>query len=247
MSHKSPGVPQKTTLTDMPAPTAPPSELVKALQQILPDARLSVQSVLPEHTLSLLLIRDVLSQRHLDADTSRRVMDKPLYWILCWASGRILAAYILEHPELVQGRRVLDFGCGSGVVAIAAAMAGAKEVIACDIDPLALQASAHNAALNDCSLTLCDDFEAVQGRVDLILVADVLYDRANLSWLDRFIARADEVLVADSRVRNFDVPPYQKICERDSCTIPDMDEAREFNRVSLYAASVQSNSAARGE
>lgn len=221
--------------------------LVDALRQILPDAQLSVQSVLSRHPLSLLLIRDVLSQRHLDADTSRRVMDKPLYWILCWASGRVLAAYILEHPELVQGRRVLDFGCGSGVVAIAAALAGAKEVIACDVDPLALEASAYNAALNACSLTLCDDFEAVQGQVDLILAADVLYDRANLSWLDRFIARADEVLVADSRVRNFDVPPYQKICERDSCTIPDMDEAREFNRVSLYAASVQSNSAARGE
>ncbi|WOJ95093.1 50S ribosomal protein L11 methyltransferase [Congregibacter variabilis] len=234
-------------MTDLKSVNKSPSKLLGALQQILPEAQLDVQSVLPEHTLLLLLIRDVLSQRHLDADTSRRVMDNPLYWILCWASGRVLAAYILEHPELVRGRRVLDFGCGSGVVAIAAAMVGAKEVIACDIDPLALKATAYNAALNACSVTLCDDFEAVRGPVDLILVADVLYDRANLVWLDRFIARADTVLVADSRVRNFDVPPYQKICEQDSCTVPDMDEAREFNRVSLYTASVQSNSAARGE
>lgn len=229
-----------------PATTVSPA-LNHALQQILPDARLSVQSVLPAHPLRLLLIRDVLSTRHLDSDTARRVMDNPLYWILCWASGRVLAAYILEHPELVRGRRVLDFGCGSGVVAIAAAMAGAQEVIACDIDPLALEATSYNAALNTCSLTLCADYDAVQGPVDIILVADVLYDRANLVWLDRFLTRADEVLVADSRVRNFDVPPYSKLCERDSCTVPDMDEAREFNRVSIYAASAQRNSAVTGE
>lgn len=228
-------------------PIAVSPELHKALRRILPDAQLCRQWVLPGCSLSLFLVRDVLSQRHLDADTARRVMDNPLYWILCWASGRVLAAYILEHPELVRGRRVLDFGSGSGVVAIAAAMAGASEVIACDIDPLALEATAANANLNECRLTLSDDFYAVQGPLDLIVAADILYDRANIPWLGRFAGRADHVLVADSRVRNFDVPPYEKLCERDSCTVPDMDEAREFNRVSIYTASAKTNPAVMGK
>ncbi|EAQ98871.2 class I SAM-dependent methyltransferase [Congregibacter litoralis] len=223
-----------------------PANLQGALEGVLPGARLSVQSVLSNHALSLALIRDMAPQRQLDEATARRVMDNPLYWILCWASGRVLAAHVLENPELVRGKRVLDFGCGSGVVAIAAAMAGAEEVVACDIDPLALTATRHNAALNNVALSFSDDFEAVQGEVDLILVADVLYDKGNFPWLRRFVERADTVLIADSRVRDFAVKPYKKICEEISCTIPDMDEAGEFNRVSIYAASSRSVYSATG-
>ncbi|WOJ98245.1 50S ribosomal protein L11 methyltransferase [Congregibacter brevis] len=212
-------------------------ELQIALGRVLPDAELSVQSVLPGRDLFLALIRDMSLQRHLDANTARLVMNNPLYWILCWASGRVLAAYILEHPEIVRDRRVLDFGCGSGVVAIAAAMAGAAEAIACDIDPLALAATTHNARINKVSVSLSDDFESVKNTVDVILAADVLYDRENLPWLQRFVDRADMVLIADSRVRNFSVSPYKKLCEKASCTIPDMDESGEFNSVSIYTAS----------
>ena len=61
-------------------------------------------------------------------------------WSFCWSSGQVLARWILEHKEVVAGRRVLDFGTGSGIVAIAAARSGARRVVACDIDPVSLQA-----------------------------------------------------------------------------------------------------------
>ena len=166
----------------------------------------------------------------------RAIMDNPLYWVFCWASGQVLAKFLLDDPQWVRGKRVLDFGCGSGVAAIAAALAGAEEVIACDIDPLALSAAAMNADLNGVGLTLADDYDAVNGPVDLILVADVLYDRGNFPWLERFLNRADKVLVADSRVKDFDHPPYREIARRQSCTWPDLDESAEFRNVRVYLA-----------
>jgi predicted nicotinamide N-methyase len=213
-----------------------PQALLSELCRVLPGAELVVQAVPGNVPIRLALIRDALASRRLDPDTAERVMNNPLYWMFCWASGQVLAHYLLDHPDLVRGKRVLDFGCGSGVVAIAAAKAGAAEVVACDIDPLALQASRYNAAINGVHLTLSDDFDAVTGYLDVIVVADVLYDRRNMPWLDRFTARASDVWVADSRVRDFDRPPYLRITERESCTVPDMDEAREFNRVALYRA-----------
>ncbi|MGQ9426438.1 class I SAM-dependent methyltransferase [Gilvimarinus sp. F26214L] len=138
-------------------------------------------------------------------------------------------------PALVAGKRVLDFGCGSGVVAIAAAMAGAAEVIACDIDPLARAATDANAGLNRVALTLSEDFDQVRGEIDVIVAADVLYDRGNLPWLHRFRERANGVLVGDSRIKLFDFPGYRKLCETGGCTLPDLDESAEFRKVSIYA------------
>ena len=187
--------------------------------------------------IALYLINADFPQHELSADEMHAVMNYPAYWAFCWASGQVLARYLLDHPERVRGKRVLDFGCGSGVVAIAAAMAGAKEVIACDIDPDALLATRCNAELNGVELVLSDDFDGVEGELDLIIVADVLYDRANLPWLARFQQRAAEVLVADSRVKNFDFPPYQQIAEMSSSTLPDLDEFDEFRQVRIYHAS----------
>lgn len=213
---------------------ATPTELAAVLEAILPGAGLREQCVDARGELRLLLLDDSAANRGLDSDTARRVMDNPLYWIFCWASGRVLADHIAANPELVRGRRVLDFGAGSGVAAIAAAKAGASEVIACDTDPLARAATAWNARRNQVSLVSSADFDDVSGRIDLILVADVLYDRANLGWLARFLLRADEVLVADSRVRDFAEPGYVTIGEVESATLPDLGESREFNRVALY-------------
>ena len=211
-------------------------QLRARLQQIIPGGELE-QLCLPRNpVIRLLLLREDYSQGELDPEAVQRVMDNPLYWIFCWASGQVLADFLLAEPERVAGRRVLDFGCGSGVVAIAAALAGAREVIACDIDPLALAATRVNAALNGVSLTLADDFHAVEGPLDLIIVADVLYDRANLDWLERFAERAPEVLVADSRVKDFDFPPYRQIARQASCTLPDLDESAEFRDVRIYCS-----------
>jgi predicted nicotinamide N-methyase len=209
-------------------------QLRKSLCRILPGAGLAVYPLPGAPRLRLLLLDGSYPQAELDQEAVRRVMDNPLYWVFCWASGQVLARFLLARPELVAGKRVLDFGCGSGVVAIAAALAGAREVIACDIDPLALAATRVNAALNRVSLTLADDFHAVAGQLDLIIVADVLYDRANLNWLSKFLARADQVLVADSRVKDFDFPPYRQVAREESHTLPDLDESAEFRDVRVY-------------
>ncbi len=77
----------------------------------------------------------------------------PPYWAFCWASGQALARFILDNRALVQDKKVLDFGAGSGVAGIAAAKAGARTVVACDIDPEARKAIQANADLNQVAIT----------------------------------------------------------------------------------------------
>ena len=221
---------------DLEAVMSAEAILEASLRHILPAARRQ-ETALPATPASrLLLLQSDYPQGELSPEAVQRVMDNPLYWVFCWASGQVLASLLLEQPQWVQGKRVLDFGCGSGVVAIAAALAGAKEVIACDIDPLALAATRANARRSSANITLVDDFFAVDGHIDLIVVADVLYDRANLDWLARFTARADKVLIADSRVKNFHHPEYRQISRHASCTVPDLDESAEFRDVRIYLA-----------
>nr|WP_239482273.1 50S ribosomal protein L11 methyltransferase [Pseudomonas insulae] len=205
------------------------------LQQLLGDARL-VASPLPGTDLRLWLIDEQNMDRAFSPEETRLILEEPPYWCFCWASGLVLARWLAERPEWVRGKRVLDFGAGSGVAAIAAAKAGAAEVVACDLDPVALEACRANAALNDVTLSYSADFFAEADRFDLIIVADVLYDRANLPLLDQFLSRGREALVADSRVRDFQHPLYQCLAVLDACTWPDLAEPAEFRRVSLYHA-----------
>ncbi len=210
--------------------------LAERLAGIIPGARLEWQSLPATPQIELLLLAADYPQGELSETDMQQVMDNPLYWVFCWASGQVLAEFLLQQPDWVAGKRVLDFGCGSGVVAIAAALAGAREVVACDIDPLALQATAVNAERSGVELVLADDYHAVRGDIDLVIVADVLYDRGNFPWLQRFVERAPAVLIADSRVKDFDVPPYRQVARRDSCTLPDLDESAEFRDVRIYLA-----------
>tara|TARA_R110002110_G_scaffold91264_2_gene237473 strand:- start:94392 stop:95060 length:669 start_codon:yes stop_codon:yes gene_type:complete len=208
--------------------------LLQQLRAVLPSARLEPLALPASPGIRLQLLNSDYPQEQLTPQQVQVAMDNPLYWAFCWASGQVLAQYLLSHPELVAGKRVLDFGCGSGVVAIAAAQAGAAQVIACDIDPLALRATALNASLNGVALQLAEDFHDVTQALDLIIVADVLYDRANLGWLDIFVRRANAVLVADSRVKDFCHPHYEQVARYSSCTLPDLDESAEFRDVRLY-------------
>ena len=212
-----------------------PAELQNALQQLLGDARLSAET-LPGTDIRLWLVDPSNMDRSFSPEESRRILEEPPYWSFCWASGLVLARWLAERPEWVRGKRVLDFGAGSGVAAIAAAKAGATEVVACDLDPLAIASCRANAALNGVELSYSLDFFAEEDRFDLIIVADVLYDRANLPLLDAFLSRGQEALVADSRVKDFQHPRYTRLGLLEACTWPDLAEPAEFRNVSLYHA-----------
>ena len=211
-------------------------KLSQTIQALLPGARIEAMALPQYPSLNLFLLNEDFPQGKLSREQMASLMDAPLYWVFCWASGQVLAQFLRDDPSWVKGRRVLDFGCGSGVVAIAAALAGAREVIACDIDPQALEATQKNAELNGVELILSSDYYDVEGEIDLIIVADVLYDRENFAWLQRFVERADQVLIADSRVKDFDQPPYVQIERREASTLPDLDESSEFRDVRIYCA-----------
>jgi predicted nicotinamide N-methyase len=104
------------------------------------------------------------------------------YWAFAWAAGQALARYILDNPHLVAGRRVLDFASGSGLVAIAAAMAGAKRVIANDVDLLAVAALSLNASDNNTQIEasasnlIAHDSAFDPASIDVLLLGDVFYD-----------------------------------------------------------------------
>lgn len=212
-------------------------QLTALLPTALAGARLQVTELpLTGERLLLYLLNADYPQQLLAPDAVRHLMQDPLYWVFCWASGQVLAAELLRNPQHVAGRRVLDFGSGSGVVAIAAALAGAREVVACDSDAHALHACAENAALNGVELTLAGAFDDVVGPVDVITAADVLYDRDNLSCLEQFLERSPRVLLADSRVRDFDFPPYATLFQAEATTWPDLEESAAFRQVSVYVA-----------
>jgi predicted nicotinamide N-methyase len=127
----------------------------------------------------------------------------PPFWAFAWAGGQALARYILDHPETVAGKRVLDFASGSGLVAIAAMKAGAHEAHAADIDGFALEAMSLNAALN--GVRILPVGENVLGRFDIaaevILAGDIFYDREIaaevVAWLKDWQERGASVLVGD--------------------------------------------------
>src|SRR5690606_28047199 len=221
-------------------PVTAPAQLQAALNALLGDARL-VAEPLPETDLRLWLIDAANMDRAFSPEETRRILKDPPYWCFCWASGLVLARWLAERPEWVRGQRVLDFGAGSGVAAIAAAKAGAAEVVACDLDPVALEACRANAELNGVTLGYSADFFAEADRFDLIIVADVLYDRANLPLLDAFLSRGRTARGADSRGKNFRHPLYRHLGREEACTWPDLAEPAEFRHVNLYYAARNEN------
>lgn len=210
------------------------AELQRAIAAIVPGAALETVQLPGDHGLRLVLLEAAYPQHLLDGDAVMKIMNEPMYWAFCWAAGQCLALFLTEQPHYVAGKRVLDFGAGSGVVALAAARAGARSVVVCDSDPLACTASRLNAALNGVAIETISGLEQLTGAVDVVLAADVLYDRGNLHWLQAFLNVAPCVLLADSRIRDFSEPGYSLLTTRSSHTLPDLDESGEFRQVRLY-------------
>src|SRR5205823_6157841 len=127
----------------------------------------------------------------------------PPFWGFPWAGGQALARHVLDHPEVVAGRRVLDLASGSGLVAVAAARSGAARVRANEIDGYALAAITLNAAANGVPVAVHEG-DLLDGDADgaeVVLAGDVFYSRdlatRVLAFLDRARAGGAEVLVGD--------------------------------------------------
>ncbi len=127
---------------------------------------------------------------------------EPPFWAFAWAGGQGLARHVLDNRECVMAKTVLDFATGSGIVAIAAYMSGAAQVLAADIDPFSADAVALNAELNGFALEhTAGNLVGQDHGWDVVLAGDVFYDREMaamlLPWFNRLAARGADILIGD--------------------------------------------------
>ncbi|HEU4672274.1 MAG TPA: 50S ribosomal protein L11 methyltransferase [Candidatus Limnocylindrales bacterium] len=162
--------------------------------------------------------------------------DAPLpYWAFAWAGGLALASYLRDHPEAVAGRSVFDFGSGSGVVAIAAALAGAIDVTASDVDPFAVAAIALNARANGVGIEAIrrDVLDGPPPDADVVLAADCWYEAGFagrvLPWLERASDAGADVLVGDPGRRYLPLDALEPLASyyvRTTTELEDLDQKR---------------------
>ena len=217
----------------------PPADLQAELREIARELSLVKLKLptLPDHTpIHLWLLSPYVPPLSVHDERVARLWQNTPYWSFCWASGLAMARLILCYPDLVVGKSVIDFGAGSAVVGIAAKLAGAKRVIACDLDPVSLLAAKHNAKLCGVELEFLSDINHLDQPADLLLAADVLYDLCNRPLLDHFLSWAKSSVVADSRVRDFKHSDFKLIGSLHSSTWPDLDESAEFRQVNFYTS-----------
>jgi predicted nicotinamide N-methyase len=161
----------------------------------------------------------------------------PPYWAFAWAGGQALARYLLDRPETVAGKTVLDFGAGSGVGAIAAAKAGAARVIAAEVDAFAREAITLNAAANGVAVELAsaDLIETDDPAWQVVIAGDVCYEQPMAgrveSWL-RALARRVPVLIGDPKRSYF---PAEGLALLARYTVPTTTEIEDSD---LRAAAV---------
>ncbi|WP_166531148.1 class I SAM-dependent methyltransferase [Blastococcus xanthinilyticus] len=179
----------------MPADRPVPASFVRAHTRPVRPA------LVPE--VELLVAADVVALWEAMETEQGRTSTDPPFWAAAWPGGQALARYVLDHPELVAGRSVLDLGAGSGLVAVAAVRAGAASVLASDVDPFALTAITVNAERNGTAgiTPVGDVLGDGPPAVDVVLAGDVCYDREMtdrvLPFLDAARAGGAEVLVGD--------------------------------------------------
>jgi predicted nicotinamide N-methyase len=159
----------------------------------------------------------------------------PPYWAFAWAGGQALARYVLDNPAIVAGKRVLDIGSGSGLVAIAAAKAGAVRVVAADIDTFACAAIRLNATANACAITATrDDLIGAPAEWDVILVGDLFYERPLaerlLAWL---MPLGVPALLGDPGRTYFPKDRAEKLATYNVQTTRDLED-REIRETGVY-------------
>lgn len=164
------------------------------------NTRIMAPTHVPE--LQLHLADDAVALWQLTEERLGELGLPPPFWAFAWAGGQALARYILDHAEIVRGKRVLDVASGSGLVALAAMKAGAAAALAVDIDPFAAHAARLNAELNTVRVETNDADPVGQPTdADLILVGDLFYDRdlapRVLDWLIAMERDGKQVLIGD--------------------------------------------------
>ena len=162
----------------------------------------------------------------------------PPFWAFAWAGGQALSRYVLDHPETVRGKRVLDFASGSGLSAIAAAKAGASEVLATEIDRFAVAAMELNARANDVEIvpSLADVVDTDQGW-DTVIAGDVCYEREMsarvFAWLRRLAGRGALVLIGDPGRNYLPSSHLVEIAVYDVATTRELED-REVRRTKVW-------------
>lgn len=197
-----------------------PAEFIKA------NMRLAPVPSLPE--IRLYLAHPGSGLRRLlepDCDDEDGAEPQPPYWAYAWAGGAVLARYVLDRPSIVAGKRVLDLGAGSGLVGIASSKAGAREVIAAEIDGNGAVALRLNAEANGVAIRIRNE-DVTDGpppAVDLVLAGDVFYaqdvGQRMMPFLDRCLAAGIDVLVGDPGRAWL---PRPRLCLLGEYQVPDV-------------------------
>ncbi|AYV45504.1 nicotinamide N-methylase [Caulobacter flavus] len=154
----------------------------------------------------------------------------PPFWAFAWAGGQALARYVLDHPEIVRGKTVVDFATGSGIVAVAAMKAGAASVLAADIDVFCEAAVAMNAAANGVEIAFTDAnlLDAPPPEADVLLAGDICYEgpmaAAVMAWLAKGRAAGATVLVGDPGRTYFPKDGLEKLAEYQVPTTRELED-----------------------
>ena len=195
----------------------------------------------PPHTpeLTLHLADEVTPIWRLTEEALAEIGLPPPFWAFAWAGGQALARYILDHPQEVAGKRVIDFASGSGIVAIAAMKAGAGHVLAADIDPFCGAALAMNAEVNAVRVDFTDQdlLDAPPPDADVILAGDICYEQPLASkvmdWLAAAHVRGSRVLIGDPGRSYFPRVGLEQLAEYQVPTTRELED-REIKKTAVW-------------
>ncbi len=186
----------------------------------------------PPHTpeLSLHLADEITPIWKLTEEALQEIGLPPPFWAFAWAGGQALARYILDHPKIVAGKRVVDFATGSGIVAIAAMKAGAASVLAADIDVFCEAAVGLNAEANGVAVAFTDAnlLDAPPPETDVLLAGDICYEKpmaeAVMDWLRQGRAKGASVLIGDPGRTYFRKDDLVKLAEYQVETTRELED-----------------------
>lgn len=204
---------------------------------IVENTRLQAPPHAPELTLHL--ADEITPIWKLTEEDLAKIGLPPPFWAFAWAGGQALARYVLDHPDVVAGRRVVDFASGSGIVAIAAKRAGAASVLAADIDGYCGAAIGLNAVANGVSVdfTDVDLLDAPPPEADVFLAGDICYEKPLaervMAWLTAARAQGATVLIGDPGRTYFPKTGLIKLAEYQVATTRELEDF-EVKKTSVW-------------